>query len=1249
MRKNNLLIFLLSVVLMSIITFFMATLVSSIPSWKDNTYQTNKSLAEDSYYSYNFTSDLNNYENISFYEIRNVNLTNSSGFQIAYSNSNAAFPWIFWNDSTNNQSTSGILIINSTDDNQSGILRTLILAHDFSDNSETAVTYTFVINTTNDAPVFAGLQNESFNMSSLFERIINITDEENNIPFSLNITFLNCSTAQWSTRNNINCTLFNSSQYSFNQTAGILNISFTPSRNDVGDYIINFTASDSGNTSLPYNASTSMLVNFSVLVVNSIPYFTYLCDNERNATEDAEFTCRINVSDVDELNNLTISANYSWFLFNGSSNSMSQPVNITTGYNTSFIVNFTPRDLQVGNWSINISIKDTGSPQRINSSIFWFFINNTEDLPSLDFINNYTIYENKTIYVNATDDDLLVSDKRVKNESLSFASNNSAVNISFFSSSENKTIAKITINFNGLTADMNHTIKINLTDTAGNYAERNFTVEVLSNNAPAWNQTSYVSIYYEGNNTYLNLSKYVSDLDAGDSIIFSYTNDTSFPSFSLNSITGIINFNSVDEDVGQHILWINATDGKLNSLAKFNFTIYNVNDAPFIESITDQITSEDNATAIQLYIYDEDLKIPIQIYNESLFVNLTIYGVNASLFSFSLIDRTNDINKSYYLATFTPGKSDVGIYNITINVTDLSNASSFISFNLTVNAINHAPVLMNLTNQTSSINRTFYYRINASDVEDGNSADLGNNNFTFSYNFTSGSSFLNSTNFNSTTGIINITFNSSQEGRYRINITVRDLNYTNTSSDFWLFVYGIPNVTFPLLNYEFNLAENTQSNLTFRANHSVEDNLTFVFYVNNILRNNLNYYGNNTNLTWQFTPNYTDETFEKKNLTLVVINNLYPELNFSVDWNITINHTNYPINFSGHIDGSQANYDQQIVISLDNYFSDIDNADSAYNQTINFSIASNLTPSYITPSFNGFTLTLSSLIAISELLTITASDLNSSNYTLSNASSNVFQITFTTPSTTPTPTPSSGGGTTIKPILLKIILPEPVSAYKKERIVLPIALSNMGKVDLSGISLSGSVTKNNVLRDDFSLSFSKPNISSLAAGKSENVTLTINIGTEEPGLYEITVSVNVKSPSYSDWAKLYLTVKEGNATEILEKIVFTEELIAENPQCIEIKEIIEEARKYYSSGEYSLAVEKAKEAVEACKESIAQTGLAREKENAAGKNIFYYFVIFVFASIIIGLAYYYYKRIKFERTLARMNKKIDEEINEYKV
>lgn len=1206
-----------------------------------------KTLNEDQSpaYTYNFTQNVS-YDPVTETLTFSIYAINSSLHSFT---SPANYPWITINSGT------GVMTLNSTRDNETGNFTVSIEVVN-QNNAGTIVPSFFNVTAVNDVPAFVGLINKTFNMSELFTYLVNVTDEENNTPFVLIINFTNCSVAEWSTRNCSNSSgreLFNSSQYTFNSTSGVLNISFTPLKNDVGSYIINFSIMD--NSSLG-NKTTSQIVNFTVLNVNSPPYFRYVCDNERNATEDYEFTCWINASDTDETYNITFSSNYSWFTFyNGSAlvTSLTVGCNISTGYNSSAMINFTPTDVNVGNWSVNITVTDYAP--KSNSTIFWFFINNTEDTVSLNEINNYTIYENQTIYVNATDNDLLVPDKSVKNEILTFASNTSWVNISTYLSPSgvNYTTAKIQIDYNTaiLLGAGNYSININVTDTAGTTASRNFTVQILGDTLATWNATmSNTFVIYENNLSYWNFTQNVTDVD-GDSITFSFTNISAFPSFSINITTGIINFTPNDADIGYHNITINASDGKLNSLKSFNFTVLNVNDNPSIEIPLTAINAsvdansninctEDNLTKITLWVQDDDFKIPSNqknFYNESLNVSVNITGVNSSLFSFSKTSSfpTTDFpNRTEYVAIFTPKKLSVGSYNITINITDKSNVSISLTFNLTVFSINHAPVLMNLINQTSSINRTFYYRINATDLEDGSSTTLGNTNLTFNYTIISGLDLFNSTTFNRTTGEINITFNSSQGGKHHITITVNDSTGLIDSDSFWIYVYDTPNVTFPASNYAFNLAENTLSNLTFRANHSVSDNLTFEVYIqnanySNVLRYNLNYYGNSTNLTWQFTPNFTEETYGVKNLTLIVLNPTYPDLNYSKTWNITINHTNSPVAFSEHIGDSQADYNNVITINLSDYFSDIDYSDVHYNQTINFSASSNSTLSYITKSFSNWTLTLSSSIAVTELLNITAVDSNGTN-----ATSNTFKIEFTTPATTPVTAPSSGGGggggTT--PVAFKIIKPKEISAYAYQKIIIPLTLENKGTKDFNEISITSIAFKDGNIQNKVITSLDKSYIESLKKDTNENLTLTVFFDTNNTGDYEILINATSQSPKYTDWAKIYISLQETNGSRVRELLIFTEEFIAKNPECIEITEILNEAKKYFENGDFNSAREKADKAVSACREAIAQPGLAslRFKSNF---TINEYILIATIGSIILGILYYSIKRIRFKRSI----------------
>jgi hypothetical protein len=1196
-----------------------------------------------------------------------------------------------------NSSTS-ILEINVTNDADAGSKKIELNVRD-TESSTISALLDVDISEVNDAPLFSSnLANQSFNITNLFEIVVNVTDEENNIPFSLNISFMSCSVASWSDRNCSNSSgreLFNSSQYDFNSTTGKLNISFVPEKNDVGSYIINFSVKDTNNNVAPYNASNSKIINFTILNVNSAPYFRYVCDDERNSSEDSEFICRINATDIDENNNLTLTSNYGWFKFGSSdSNSVTEACNSSTSYNISAIVNFTASDTEIGNWSINITIRDTGNPQGVNSSVFWFFIDNVEDLVELDEISNLTIYENNTFYINATDDDLLVPDSSVKDESLSFSSNETWVDVSTFSSDDNYTTAKVEVNYNyafNNYGEGNYTVKINVSDTGGNYADRNFTIEILGDNVPVWNETMQDNFtIYENNVTYLNFSLNVTDAD-GDDINFSSVNDTAFLSFGIDEDTGIINFTAVNEDVGQHIITITASDNKLSTDKIFNFTIYNINEAPYIETpltvdnasvdVNSNVgADEDNYTTILLWAQDDDFRILEEqkgFYNESLVLNLTIQGPNTNLFTFVKdpaypTSSGSLANKSKYEAIFTPNKSDVGSYNITINITDQGNLSEVLEFNLTVQEVEHSPNLMNLTNHSSAVNRHLYYDINSTDVEEKNDSS---GNLTYKIDFLQGDDFItnNESIFNTSSGILDIVFNLTQGGTYQLNISVNDTEGLRDEGILGIYVYDFPNITFPNEGSLYNLTENETLSMIFRANHSVGNNLTYDFlidyvsydtsvldnfsYGNFSLRESLNYYGNNTNLSWQFTPNYTEETYGKlKNLTLRV----YPSdnslennsaLNTTLNFKINISHKNSPLSFSGNIGGA----DKKIIgsspqsVSLSDYFSDADASDAYYYQKVTFdyelinSSGGTISVS-ITNWINGEipSINFSSSEDATANYSVKGYEYNISNSSqkVSNVTSNNFTLELSVSQTKEVRVPSlSGGGSSqSEPVSLKIILPDPVSAYKNDVITLPIKLSNTGETDLNSINLSYLISKNGSVAEGIRGEFTESYFESLEIDEEKNTTLTIYTNTNELGLYEITINASVESPEYHDWGKIYLTVREANKSEALEKILFTEEFIAENPECIEIKEVVEEAREYYEKEFYSKALEKAREAINSCRYAITQAANPQKTEQKQEKSFFYKYLSYsILFAVFLSVVYYFYKRIKLRRRNLNQN------------
>ncbi len=1279
------------------IVFLMATvlflefILALAPQWQGS--DINYTLSEDIPYYHNLSNNITDYSGGITFAIdteSSINWTNASG---TYSvSANDVSKWMRIENSI-----TGNFTINATFDNQTGFFVIPMQATNNTGGDFLGTTFEFIVNATNDFPNFTNM-NLTYNMSAIapLSSWLNASDEERHYPLFFNITFLtNCSLAGWSTRGAGNCSIFN---FTNAQNTSVF-MNFIPTNNDVGVYWANVSVMDAGANYLcphSYCANSTYQENkttyYSTFVVFNV--FSSLEINSSNCSgkifqENQEEWCLINITTKGEADSLNISTysilrnypegqnnvvNTSWFYGNNTANSSSFFKTINVTVNASKIM--------VGNWTINFTVSDITHNESSTSQINIYVNKTLNDAPDLIDVDNVStsISLETVINLSVYDDDLLIPDKNTQfggfNESINYTrliydltdlsektlSNFRISILSMPSQGTNKSTAEI--RFMANSSDIgSYLINVSVLDNMSALNWETFNLTIINNTAPVWNSTLNTTyLIWEDNNTYSNFSLNVSDAE-GTALTFSYTNNTVFPSFNLNSTTGVINFTPNDYDIGQHIVNITISDGYLTDTESFNFTIYNVNDnSSILSSLT--VTNatfdtthinctEDNYTTITLWVEDDDFKIPsVQktFYNESITVNVTIAGANTSLFNFvrdSNWPTDNFQNRTKYDAIFTPKKTDVGNYNITINVTDVSNYTTYTTFNLSVTSINHNPVLTSLTNKTSAVNRTLTYDMNVTDVEDGNDTSPSlNTNFTFSYNFINGTDFIenNQSIFNTTIGLLNVTFNSTQFGSYRLNITVNDSTGLIDFETFWIFVYEPPNITFPSAGAIFNLTENSTHILNFSANHSVGDNLTFAFYIDSIncsyldnsncnytssvLRNLTNYYGNGTSYNWSFTPNLTDQTYGLlKNLTLVVYPNSSDlanasNINTTVNFKLNITNANYPITFSGHIaDLGPTAYGTPITLDLTPYFTDIDHADSYYVQNITFALISNT--SAITSSFSSsWVLTLAASSVVTGLVSVNATDASS------NAESNSFQVEFVAPSSINSDAPSSGGGTREVPVSLKIIMPDPTSAYKKDRIELPLTLYNDGSATLYDITLGGSVAKDGILIEDLKISFSKTKFDSLVRGQKENLTMIIDVNTQDEGTYEINVNANVRSPAYVDWGKMFLTVKEGE--NVMEKILFTEEFLVSNPECLELLELVNDAKNYLSQGNEEMAIQRTEEALAACRKEIEQAGKPRIKLIVENK-LYRYLIVSTLIVFFVGIGFYSYKRMKLRK------------------
>ncbi|NVK32693.1 MAG: putative Ig domain-containing protein, partial [Gammaproteobacteria bacterium] len=218
-------------------------------------------------------------------------------------------------------------------------------------------------------------------------------------------------------------------------------------------------------------------------------------------------------------------------------------------------------------------------------------------------------------------------------------------------------------------------VTLTATDSLGQSVTSTVTFSAIAvNDAPAIKQTpSDVTIYED--------SSYALALDVNDWFVdaegSAMTLSTpSLPSWlSYNTSTGILSGTPSNDEVGDHVVSLSASDGTLSSEQQFTVTVLNVNDAPVITGTPATSVNEDSAYSFTPSASDDDA---------------------GTTLSFSIQNKPNwaSFDTATGILNGTPANADVGQYdNIVISATDGSASTALASFSIQVINTNDAPSL----------------------------------------------------------------------------------------------------------------------------------------------------------------------------------------------------------------------------------------------------------------------------------------------------------------------------------------------------------------------------------------------------------------------------------------------------------------------------------------------------------------------------------------------------------------------------
>ncbi|MFH0798007.1 MAG: putative Ig domain-containing protein [Candidatus Woesearchaeota archaeon] len=612
--------------------------------------------------------------------------------------------------------------------------------------------------------------------------------------------------------------IFDTNCVSINTATGIASIACTTSSQN-GTFNLTVTARDGA------AGSKGLLTKWTITAVNDAPVFT-TSTTLTSAFQDVPYAATIYATDEEDGASSTGK-------FNFTDNATIFDINMSTG-----IINFTPTNAMVGNYSINITVNDSNGLQ--TSKVFSLTIRDTGDAPTITFACDDKLNQAEDVpfvcYVNATDID--------PSEVLTFSANYSFFNLTPSVSVINGNASSI-VNFTPSdNAVYAHWINITVTglDNLQDSVLINFTV----NNTPDFpifnNQINNFTLYVNSTFYYkINVTDDDNYSQFGETLYY-YDNASLF---NINILTGIIQFTPSASDVGTH--WVNITVN--DSTLRLNTTVINFTIYPN-----------------QMPIYDGLLRFNITDHN-NFTLNMTINTSDADGDAFTFTDNTTlfNIGNISGILNISANDSYVGANWVAINITDVRGAISQYILNFTIYNINDAPILgaiQNYTNETEG--QPFALTVTATD------SDLAIPGTTEYLRYRDNSSLFD---INPTTGAISFTPGATSNGTYWINITVND---SQGIEDSQVFMINITDAAFPpVLHYVcdneraaiedqpftciINATDNdTYSELRFTSNYSF-------FSMNG---SNITTVSNAATTIVNFTPNYHDVGNHSINITV---------------------------------------------------------------------------------------------------------------------------------------------------------------------------------------------------------------------------------------------------------------------------------------------------------------------------------------------------------------------------------------------
>lgn len=1090
----------------------------------------------------------------------------------------------YWdNTSLFNISSSGLISFTPTNE-QNGSYWINISVNDSTDRwNSSVINFTIYINY---APNFSGLLEYNLTEGYLFTAnlSINTTDPENNT-----FTFTD------------NTSMFNIS------SGGV--ISFTPTDADVRANWVSINITDS------YGTISAYSINFTVYNENDVPVLATI-SNVTNGSEGSTIQFYLTAEDPDCSIPSVVAAggcsianpvNYLRYRMNASITGAS--VEQTTG-----LFSWNPSATQNGTYWINFTVNDSTGLE--DSQVIYITVNDTSYPPRfLDTHPSFCLIREATEDTAFASCTLIACDNDTS-PTLRFAANyswfNSAINRSNISAAYDPAYgycANTTVNFTPTYQEVgNWTIYLNVTDNMYSTASFNLSFNISSfDDAPVIAHISNLLLTIGSGYSY-NLSNNVTDEE--NDIIYYFANDTlaSF-NITLNSTTGMLTGtpNSSMNGTYRVNLTVNESSGQQDSYV-LTFVV-GENFPPTCSSLinTDKglFTSSTNFSMYENASTGSFIATCADIIEGDPFTYSWYWN--------STLNKTGLFSGSSMSWSYTTTFLDAGDVNITLVVNDTPLSYNSYYWNVTTFDINAPPMLYALIGNISTVTSGsgWYKNVMNSRNMTNYFFDIDKDNLTYAwYRYALNDSF-DANNINTSELLWSFSGNWSL-----VNDTANNPALNQTATD------GLKYASQKYTTYgDITELKVKVKIISGAAGFCLGDSACT--YARRIFLNktdnttNLDFVSSSTSVdlsnTYSISVNSSGYIWLKAsfagNLTSVYVSSN------NADWGLAYNKT-VAINVS-------ASNISLFTASGAAIFDDITVKDpDLRNMTVAYEGGNNISFLPATGWFGDLPMVL------------TASD--GKNTTASNLFYlHIDDITAPLPVVVTQTQMSSSITTLTKVASLDIIVPSMVTLTPLSKTIIPVILNNTGQLDLNTITL---VAKSN--QTELRLKLNETNWTIIKVGNEAFTSLDVDVGLLTPDRYTIRLEASVTNPRISDFAEIVIDVREKDAalkTQLKEQIQFTRDLFLQNPECLELWELITEAEKMMSLYQYEKGLELVHRAGQGCKDFMSM-----KKEQTKQADVIKTFIQLHWKTMaleLLGLVVailllaYYFRRRQFARSL----------------